>query len=476
MKTNDLVDLPHARSVADDLRREWALDAALQGFKPYYWNSNHEDLPVLHLEDLTGIPFLDGVAGILEYQHRARVRAESGDLFAAGTAPVDGYEAYCRDVLGLGNPDFIHAKGEDATAVCAACFKPEAFARLRRRSDEAGGLVIHPYMSIAATWQLAEKLTEDSGHQVSVLGPPPPVLWVANDKSRFSRLVEEVLGADWIVDTRRSSDPAILADALGSLAEKCERVGLKRTRCASAMGNAVFSADVLQRMSGEKRRDLIDKFLTRTRWCDDEDVLVVEWRETDISPSTQLWIPPEGDGDPVVEGVYEQLLEGPEKIFLGSAPSTLPEPLNQALSEASLQVGTALQRMGYIGRCSFDFIVTGDLDGDFHAQFTECNGRWGGTSTPMHLVDRLVPHNGDRPAYVATDYFLPESHRETAFSDLLAALDEELYSPESEDGRFILYNVGPLTEHGKFDVISLGEDPEDAQRGLDTILPKMLGI
>lgn len=474
MNLQDLVDIPRAHSVADELVAEWGLDEALRPYRPLFWKPSHEDLPVLHLEDLTGIPFLDGVSGVREYQHRARVRAGSGDLFAAATMPADGYEKYCREVLSLGSPDFVRAKGDDPMAVARACFEDGVFEKLERRAD-GDGLVIHPYMAIDTVWRLARRLAERASSEVSVVGPAPPVLWVANDKARFSRLVEEVLGPEWIVETERFCDPAKLATSLGEMAGRCERVGLKRTRCASAMGNVVFAAAELRDAPEAELRATVDEFLTRTRWCEGEDVLVVEWRETDISPSTQLWVPPLGEGPPILDGVYEQLLDGPEKVFLGSAPSTLPEPVNRALLDASLQVCAALQRMGYVGRCSFDFIVTGDLDGDFHAQFTECNGRWGGTSTPMHLVDRLVPYNGKRPAYVATDYFLPDSAQGMDFSDLTEALKPDLYSPKTDDGRFILYNVGPLDEYGKFDVISLGDDPDDAQRGLDEILPERLG-
>lgn len=476
MNSHDIKELDHAQSVADDLIKEWRLEDALRPYESNRWKPDHEALPVLHLEDLTGIPFLDGVSGVQEYQHRARVRAGNGDIFAASTRPAEGYEDYCREMLGLGSPEFVHATDDNPMAVARSCFEPEILDQLNRHIEERGGMVIHPYMAIESVWTLARRLQQRSGAVVSVLGPPPPALWVANDKARFSQLVEALLGKEWIVETRQSSKPQELAEALGDLAQRCEQVGMKRTRCASAMGNIVFDAAELRETSPSERLKIVEEFLTRTRWCDDEDVLVVEWRDTDLSPSTQLWVPPIGAGPPVLDGVYEQLLDGPEKVFLGSSPSTLAEPLNQAMLDASLTVCTALQQMGYVGRCSFDFIVTGDPEGEFHAQFTECNGRWGGTSTPMHLVDRLIAHNGKRPSYVATDYFLPESHRDMAFTDLLAALDDLLYSPQNQRGRFILYNVGPMKEHGKFDVISLGKDPEDAQLGLDEVLPQQLGF
>ena len=66
--------------------------------------------PVLHLEDVSGIPFVSLVPGVEEYQHRARVRAADGDLFVAATPPAVGFEDYCRDTLGLGAPEFVLAE------------------------------------------------------------------------------------------------------------------------------------------------------------------------------------------------------------------------------------------------------------------------------------------------------------------------------------------------------------------------------
>ncbi len=475
--TDSIYDRQKALDVAQRCRQRWQLDDALVGYDDLTWDTSNPDRPVLHLEDITGIPFLDGISGVEEYQHRARVRAGDGDLFAAGTSPADGYETYNRQLLNLGETEFLAASDpDDPKAVARACSSGDAFQRLQQVCTERGGLLIHPYMAIDSVWQLARKLQQSTDQPVSVLGPPPPALWVANDKSHFSRVVSESLSDDWLVDTRRSNDPDTLADALGDMAQHCDHVGLKRTRCASAMGNAVFDAHDLRDLSSTKLRSLVDDFLQRTRWTPDEDVLVVEWRTTDLSPSTQLWIPPLDQGEPVLEGVYEQLLDGPEKVFLGSRPSTLPDPVNQAIGEASLQVSAVFQALGYVGRCSFDFIITGDLHGAFHASFTECNGRWGGTSTPMHLVDRLLDFPDSRPAYVATDYYLPDPLIGMTFGDLVEALGNHLFDPDTGDGRFILYNVGPLNECGKFDIISLGDDPEDARHGLDQLLPQSLGI
>ena len=43
-------------------------------------------------------------------------------------------------------------------------------------------------------------------------------------------------------------------------------------------------------------------------------------------------------------------------------------------------------------------------------------------------------------------------------------------------GRFIFYNVGPLTRCGKLDVIALGRTPDEAEEALGSDLPRLLGL
>jgi hypothetical protein len=117
--------------------------------------------------------------------------------------------------------------------------------------------------------------------------------------------------------------------------------------------------------------------------------------------------------------------------------------------------------------------VTGDPNGEFRAVFTECNGRWGGTSTPMSLLDRLL--HGPRPAYRAQDVVFPELIG-ASLTNLLELVGDLVFRPDTGEGRFIFYNIGPMHEHGKFDVISIGADQDDAERGVLEILPKRLGV
>ena len=110
-------------------------------------------------------------------------------------------------------------------------------------------------------------------------------------------------------------------------------------------------------------------------------------------------------------------------------------------------------------------------EGDIY--FTECNGRWGGTSTPMHLVDRLFP--GQRPLYRAQD-FMSEALVGLPFLELVERFGESLYDRSSGQGRYLLYNVGPLVDRGKFDVIALGERQGEVDRAIEEDIPRLLGL
>ena len=443
-------------------------------FDPFRWSRSIGMAPVLHLEDVSAIPFVSVVPGVEEYQHRARVRAGNRGLFAAVTPPQPGYEAYCREHLAFGAPELVLAESTDSPLeVATACRRGRALERLVTVASEHGGLAIHPYMSIASTWALASDIATAAGVPTAVIGPPPATLWLANDKMLLSELVTSVLGDGWVVETHVTRTPGEMAERLRDLATRHEMVALKRTRCASAMGNAVFPAAAIRDADDVALSARVDDFLVGTEWEGDEEVLAVAWEDTLISPSTQMWLPPFELGLPALEGVYEQLLEGEQRVFLGSRPSMLPNAVNERLANASVRVARALQSLGYIGRCSFDFIVTGDVHGDFTVRFVECNGRWGGTSTPMRMMDRLFPDG--RPPYRAQD-FMHDDLVGVPFAEVLARLGDEAFDVRTGKGRFVLYNTGPLRDKGKLDVISIASTQHESERALAEDFPGILGL
>ena len=446
------------------------LEARLAPFAEHRWRGRR-DVPTLHLDDVSGIPFLVNVSGVEEYQHRARLRCSDGELFVTVTAPARGYERYCRGPLGLGTP--IHLLTEPTAnplAVAAGACRGDIFSRLVDAARGAGGLEIHPYMGIEDVWDLAAAIAMAADEPVTVLAPPPPVTWLANDKALFAELVELTLGPGWMPDAVTCRTPAQMARHLLDLSRRHGTVGLKRTRCASAMGNKVFPSSVVRGGTEQALTEEVVAFLQRTQWPEGEPVVVVAWEDAVCSPSTQLWIAP--DAPPRLDGIYDQLLEGPEQVFVGSRPTTLPARVTGVLADAAVRVATALQQVGYVGRCSFDHLVLGDPETDFTIHFTECNGRWGGTSAPMHLVDRVV--SGPRPPYCARDIVSPQLIG-TSFEDLAVVFGDQLFDHRTGRGQYLLYNVGPLQRYGKVGVLALAGSQTEADTALQYDLPDLLG-
>ena len=444
------------------------LGRRLAPFEPHRYLDGARTLPTLHLDDFSGIPFLDGISGVEFYQHRARCRAVRNDIYAASTPASPGYEQYFRDVLGLGATELMQVDaGRDSPA--RACMAVPHLTRLAAMAARSGGLVIEPFMGVEVVWDLAAAVAAAAGQQVRVLAPPPPITWIANDKANFEDLVSAVLGPARVPASRRSTSAEVLARALLELAEAGPSVALKRLRCASAMGNEVFDSAMLRRSGFGGVLNTVRGFLERTGWDGGEDVLAVSWEEASSSPSTQWWLPPPGGGGPRLYGVYEQILAGDEGVFVGSRPSGQPAEIEQTIVSYSGEVAAALHRLGYVGRCSFDHLVLPSG----RVLFTECNGRWGGTSTPMNLVDRLYPEG--RPPYQAQAYVHP-GLKGLTFEEVLARLGDSVNDRGPAEGRFVLYNVGPLERSGKFDVVAIGSSREHVEQLMTEELPGRLGL
>ena len=92
-------------------------------------------------------------------------------------------------------------------------------------------------------------------------------------------------------------------------------------------------------------------------WRDRYPLLVAVWESPLVaSPSVQLWIPHRTTGAPIVEGVFEQIVE--EGHFVGASSSTLPAALRQRIAEEAVYIACLFQELGYFGRCGLDTVLS----------------------------------------------------------------------------------------------------------------------
>jgi hypothetical protein len=425
--------------------------------------SKLEDAPTLHLDDLSTIPLLGRYYDVSCIEDRARLRAGHGDFVASCAPLVPEFEPYCRDQLGLGSVTWLHPRARGRSLrVAQACWTD---ARVRRRlvhavrSDRLA--YVHPHIGSFLVWAVAHLLGEAGGKPVKVIAPPPALTTAVNHKLWFADVVRRLFGNSALPRTERASDFATLAIAARRLAQDSARIVVKVPDSAGGSGNLVLAAEEIRDLEPGQVRRRLKRLMGEMGWWGGDSVLVSAWAKDVLSsPSTQLWIPPPAEGEPIVEGLYEQMLEGREGKFVGSRPARLPPDLAQEITDRSWLLGRLFQRLGYIGRCSFDMVLIGPSVDRSRIAFIECNGRWGGTSTPMTLINRLFDRWSSRP-YASRVSFVP-GLTQFVFPDLLEHFADELYDVRTNRGRLILYNPSGLqTPHG-IDMIALGNDWDQA--------------
>jgi len=435
------------------------------------------DGPSLHLDDLGEIPFVDRFYDPSYLEDRARFRASTGDFVASCAEPADGWEQYCRDRLGLGDVTYLRPrKGRSALGVATACWCDRAVRHELVSALRRGCLrYIHPHMGSFPVWALARLLHARSRKPIEVIAPPPGLTAAVNDKGWFADVVRRLFGAALVPPMAEAWNLATLARLTRQYAEDWPWIVVKVPDSAGGAGNVILDGTRLRFLSVGALRELLRARLgdllrdPTARW------LIGRW-ETHVlqSPSLQLWVPPELDGPPVVEGIYEQQLSGDEGTYVGNRPADLPDDVTQELVDRSWLLARLFQRLGYVGRCSFDLLLVGESLDRCRPEFIECNGRWGGTSIPMTLMNRLVGDFFAR-AYETRECRAPGLER-MQFADLVEQLDAELYDVRTGRGRAVLFNPGAMHTIGAIDVLLFGDTVSAVDRQLDDFERRLRAI
>ncbi len=410
-------------------------------------------VPSVFLEDHVEITLFH-VSGDASLEYRALLLAGDGDVVLVGGERRPEFEAYCRDVLGLGAPEVLTVHREPsapklplALRVLREC---QVLTRLIGLARRHGGLNLVPYYGTSSAWALASVLADSARVPVRVLAAPPKLTAHANDKLWFARRVAEVLGRDARPSTTSAGGPEALAEILAGAADRSGRLVVKLPDSASSVGNVVVEAAAVRAEGAEAVAARVTAHLRGIGWEDDWPLLVSVWDEPVLeSPSVQLWIPPladRADGaaaegpDPIVEGVFTQWLAEGTGQFLGGAPSRLPARVRVRLAQEALYLGALLQALGYVGRCSFDAVMVGTRPETATPHWIECNGRWGGMSIPLTVANRLC---GDwsRHPFTTLTHHVPRAAR---LDELLAGWDDLLLRPGRRDEGIVVLSPGPF--------------------------------
>ncbi|MGI9414254.1 MAG: hypothetical protein ACR2PM_11330 [Hyphomicrobiales bacterium] len=348
------------------------------------------DAPRVLLGDQSEIALMGSPEETL-YGYRIALLAGEGDLLALAVERCPAYERYLRTVLGIDALDVFDLSGEGGPLAARCMASRPAFEHIARIARAGGGVCLVPLMASGHVWKLAKAVADETGTPVSVCGPSPRLSRRVNDKLWFTSRVREVLGGGAIPPTYAAYGPAALCARVKLLAERYERVVIKVPDSAGSAGNLPLEAHHLRGRPLSEIRARLHSLFDDLGWQGAYPLMVEVWEEAILStPSVQLWVPEPEHGLPIVEGIFEQLVEGEEGKFVGAARARLPRPWPDRLAQEATRLAALFQLVGYFGRCSFDAIIAGTDYADAEAHWIECNGRWGGVSLPMTFINRIA--------------------------------------------------------------------------------------
>lgn len=459
--------------LAGELQREQP-DLVPEGWVRRLLPKTLDDAPSLVLADQSGIPLMGRFTDVTHLQDRSVLRAVEGDLVATCTPHDPAYAEYCAYRLGLGPVTWLHPRCSGSRLrVATACWRDLHVRHTVLRSLRGGNLrYLHPYHGSLEVWATARLFSRAARRALKVIAPPPVLTRRVNDKVWLADVLTRFFGERMVPPTRHAWNLATAARLARDLGASARTVVLKVPDASGSAGNVLVEAAEVRGQSLASIRELLRERLAPLGWAG-ERLLVGSWERTVLlSPSVQTWIPPSGSGDPVVEGVFEQTLTKEVGRFRGTTPAALPSALVAEIAERSWLVALLFQRLGYVGRCSFDLILVGERLSRCQVLFVECNGRWGGASLPMTLMNRLFGRWSERP-YAAREVQVPGLER-LQFGDLISGLDDLLFDARSRRGRLILYNPKHLRAAGTVDVIVLGRSWAEARRRLEQEIPQRL--
>ncbi|MCA9217216.1 MAG: hypothetical protein KDB27_29305 [Planctomycetales bacterium] len=442
-----------AVSYAEEIKAanpQLALDRELEPLLPQDLTSGRS----LHLDDYSSIPLGQKSDHVRFMQQRACLRATDNDIVALLDHVPPDYIDYFHASTGM-SLSWLTPKGDSIpTGLAQACWLDRNVRRQLRHEIRHEGLrFIHPHISNVAVWELADLLRRSTRYEVFVVGPPPGVAELANDKVAFARIVHDLLGERYIPRTESACNLGRLSQLVHDLMPASRYIGIKVPNSVGGRGNMVVDTRNLHGLTLAQIRLRLKGMLSALAVPSHSRLLVDVWEShVSLAGSTQLWIPPLATGEPRIEGVFEQLIANQVGHFQGCQPVGLPLEIETETVDASYTIALLLQHLGYIGRCSFDFILVGDSVGSGHLEFIECNGRWGGTSAPMTLTNHLFGSYLKKP-FLSRVFAMP--NHPLTFADVRRELHDILYNYATNVGWALLYNPDRL-QHREINAIVWG--------------------
>lgn len=462
-----------AQALASEILGESRNHKEFSYFKPHA-RQGLGDTPYIFFGDIAEIPlFGHHSSGPIEY--RLSVLAAEGDIVVIGGQRNRSFEQYLEKDLGLGRRDYLYTDQADdkirGPTLVKCLTGASTYAQLRTMVEERGGATLVAHITTGTVWALAKKLGLDTGLPIYVAGPPPALSAQVNDKLWFAKLATRLFGESAVPRKYSVFGAAALTGRVRTLARNYEKIVVKVPDSAGSVGNFPILSEDIADMGVKALHRYLKDLITETAGPSPYPLMVQVWdRDVLTSPSVQLWIPLAEEGPPIIEGIFEQYLTGQAGSFAGAATATLPDDWDFKLSRDALMLGHVLQALGYFGRCSFDTVISGKNFGAASLHWIECNGRWGGVSVPMTLLNRLFTPE-KTPAYIIAHRSVLDPLR-CPFSAGLNTLKDLLWHPGDNNGIAFLTPIG-FEEGNTLVFLSLASKTTDALEQAETVYQRL---
>lgn len=417
--------------------------------------------------------FTDGILQKIQphydcYFPRAFLRSKEGDIILGVDSISKTYKEYLRLYLDWDEVHYLELqpalKNEKSALFLSLLSDFNAHKKiLNFFQKEKRDLILHPALGNIYAWESARLLKELGCKNIKVLAPLPKVTSLFNNKDFFCTIIGELLGKDHIIECKIANSVLELFKNIRIMAAYSNRIAVRIPHLGGGVGQVMLTKDdMLLKGSFEKKvfewMDKIGQIPTEempfqiTRW---EDHVLA-------SPAVNIWIPPEINADPIIEGVFEQWFWPKDPFsFSGSHVSQLPKNLIAKIEHQAYQIACLLKKMHYIGQCGLDAIICGPSLNHASIKFVECNGRWGGSSNTMNFMNRIFGDYSKQP-YAARQWQKPKEC-ELEIDELFNLLDDILYQPsKNPHGWAIISGIGFFSFKGVIDLITIGSSYEEA--------------
>ncbi len=333
--------------------------------------------------------------------------------------------------------------------------EPALLQQLIEYAGEGRTLQIIPYAATTQFLELVETL--EAQHGLTVLLPETPrrdMLWLRDYVD--SKIGWRILASRWLPNAETLLPEGLACQTLEVAADAARWFLANGRACLvksdigeNGIGNvmlkpgmAATSADIIAHLRAATF--LNDQWLTVEALVDAENPL---------SPSLEVYVPPQGQGEPFITYVSDQLFQG-FGDFCGVLVSRelFDTPWYAPLAESGLIMARRLQEMGYVGLFDLDTVV----DDEGRVFLLEINPRrTGGTHVHEFAAHVFGENYLESVALLSNDTL--SSGSITRFGDLLEAVSEFEY-PINGDPRGIFITVTSALEAHEFGGIIVGRD------------------